>query len=977
MKRYRLRLLVYFFASFLVTTLLILYAIEFNRLSASNNNNNSSKNIINLIDQVDAFRASLNSIDITINKYLLTRDPERLEDIKRAQVNAMAHLDSLKQICSSSSEGCTSINRLDSLYQKSQFYMTSLLEQLTTAAKNLRKDIPNEKKYDSLRHNIIRECDNITKTGDNRLLMIHDLYDSESTDKYLLLGMVTFITLLILGFIIWRIFVELRAKESILKRYRLFEQSNEGLLVTNSDFVVTYANKAIDGLLKLNGFDIIGARIFDYISDLDVPMNEELRSELVNNLAKSETTYFDFYHDAVAKWLRVTILPSFSNYTFFVKDVTAIKEAEQAAYKSRRLYEFIGSCNDLILRAKTPEAIYSEICKIAVEKGDFIFGWVGIPDESKHMIEARYQWNEEQDYVKELKVSTLDDAYGQGPTGRAYRTGKYYYCNDIMNDPVMATWASRALERGFRSSIALPVKAGDKVVSLVTLYAPRAFFFTDDEIRLLLRVAENISFAITAFENNQKRIAAENELLKVTRAVEQSSASVVITNINGNIEYVNPAFTKLTGFEMEEVVGQNPNMLKTGHTSREEYGKMWYAITHFQTWEGEFLNKKKNGETYWEHAVISPILNEKKEITHFVAVKENITERKRIEQEQQQLLDIFENTNAFVATCDMSRRFIYANKAIRDILEIDGDDITQYIVDDFRGDDGFRVLEEMDVALQKTGKWIGENVYRSRSGKEIPVMQVVVLHKDQSGINTQISTTALDLSRVKETEKDLLRLNRELREFSRHLQSVREVEKNKILSEMHDELGQGLAALMIDVSWIKKHLKDEDPTLVSKKIDGLLDAISGNIDAFSRIYSSMNPSMLSELGLHASIEYLISSFTKSSGIQVRFSSNIENESVHPNQSLALYRIIQEALANIKQHARASHVTVSLIRLDGMLDLSIEDDGIGFSSSAVDSGNHYGLLEIRERIYAMNGTFNLIAAPGQGTKLQIQIPLEKR
>ncbi|TAJ54558.1 MAG: PAS domain S-box protein, partial [Chitinophagaceae bacterium] len=646
-------------------------------------------------------------------------------------------------------------------------------------------------------------------------------------------------------------------------------------------------------------------------------------------------------------------------------------------YKSRRLYEFIGSCNDLILRAKTPEAIYSEICKIAVEKGDFLFGWIGIPDESKHMIEARYQWNEEQDYVKELKVSTLDDAFGQGPTGRAYRTGKYYYCNDIVNDPVMATWASRALKRGFRSSIALPVKAGEKVVSLVTLYAPRAFFFTDDEIRLLLRVAENISFAITAFENNQKRIAAENELLKVTRAVEQSSASVVITNIDGKIEYVNPAFTKLTGFEMEEVVGQNPNMLKTGHTSREEYGKMWYAITHFQTWEGEFLNKKKNGETYWEHAVISPILNEKKEITHFVAVKENITERKRIEQEQQQLLDIFENTNAFVATCDMSRRFIYANKAIRDILEIDGDDITQYIVDDFRADNGFRVLEEMNVALQKTGKWIGENTYRSRSGKEIPVMQVVVLHKDQTGKNTQISTTALDLSRVKETEKDLLRLNRELREFSRHLQSVREVEKNKILSEVHDELGQGLAALMIDVSWIKKHLRDEDPTLVSKKIDGLLDAISGNIDAFSRIYSSMNPSMLSELGLHASIEYLISSFTKSSGVQVRFSSNIENEAVHPNQSLALYRIIQEALANIKQHARASHVTVSLIRLDGTLDLSIEDDGIGFSPSAVDSGNHYGLLEIRERIYAMNGTFTLVAAPDQGTKLQIQIPLEKR
>ncbi len=973
MKRYRLRLLVYFFASFFVVSLLLLYAIQYKRLSASNASNGNSKKIIYLVSHVDAFRVALNRIDISFNKYLLTNNPDRLNEVRISQTIAIAHLDSLQKICSSTSIGCEAVDRLDSLYQKSQFYMTSLFEKLIAVNRYPNTGIPNEKKYDSLRNSINEQCDIILQAADEELLGIHDQYDRESRDKYLLLGMVTFNTLLFLGFIIWRILAALKAKESILKRYKLFEQSNEGLLVTNENFVITYFNKAIDGLLKLDGLDITGSRIFDYIGEQEVSMKEELQK----NLAKNETSYFDFYHAVIAKWLRFTILPSFNNYTFFVKDITAIKEAELAADKSRRLYEFIGSCNDLILRAKKPEDIYSEICKIAVIKGEFVFGWVGIPDASRHIIESRYQWDEEQDYVRELKVSTLDDAFGQGPTGRAYRTGKYYYCNDIANDPIMVTWVSRALERGFRSSIALPVKAGDKVVSLVTLYAPRPFFFTDEEIKLLLRVAENISFAITAFENNQKRIAAEKELLKVTRAVEQSSASVVITNINGDIEYVNPAFTKLTGYEMEEVTGQNPRVLKTGHTSLGEYEKMWYTITHFKTWEGEFLNKKKNGETYWEHATISPIMNEQQEITHFVAVKENITERKRIEQEQKRLLDIFENTNAFVAICDMNRRFIYANKAIRDILEIEDDDITQYLVDDFRGDEGFTILAEMDLALQKTGKWIGENTYRSRSGKEIPVMQVVVLHKDEAGINTQISTTALDLSRVKETEKDLLRLNRELREFSRHLQAVREVEKNKILSEVHDELGQGLAALMIDVSWIKKHLRDEDPALVSKKIDGLLDAISGNIDAFSRIYSSMNPSMLSELGLHASLEYLVSSFTKSSGIQVRFSSNIENEPIHPNQSLALYRIIQEALANSKQHAKASHIRVSLIRLDDTLDLSIEDDGIGFSPSLLDSGKHYGLLEIRERIYAMNGTFTLIAAPGQGTKLSIQIPLEKR
>lgn len=977
MKRYRLRLLVYLFASFFVVSLLIVYSVQYKRLSENKSGNVDFKKIMTQIGQLDAFRLSLISIDNTFHKYQLSRDPERLKDIRRVQVNTTAQLKGLKQICSSSTIGCEEITRLDSLYQKTWFYLTSLIDKLSANTSQPDIDVTIEQNYDSLRNSTLDECERIIQGGNNRFLAIHDQYHTESVNKYVLLGTVTFITLMILGFIIWRIFAELKAKESILKKYRHFEQSNEGLLVTNGDFVVTYVNKAIDGLLKLDGFDMTGVRIFDYINDLNVPMNEHLRAELTRNIPKNETTFFDFYHEPVAGWLRITILPSLSNYTFFIKDVTGIKEAELSAYKSRRLYEFISSCNDLIIRAKTPEEIYKEICKIAVTKGDFLFGWVGIPDESKKLIESRYQWNEEQDYVKELKVSTLDDAYGQGPTGRAYRTGQYYYCNDIANDPIMVTWAPRALERGFRSSIALPVKAEAKVVSVVTLYAPQPFFFTDEEIRLLLRVAENISFAITAFANNQKRITAEKQLQKVTRAVEHSSASIVITNINGDIEYVNPAFTKLTGYEMEEVAGQNPRVLKTGHTSLGEYEKLWYTITHFKTWEGDFLNKKKNGETYWEHAVISPIMNEEQEITHFVAVKENITERKRIEEEQKRLMDIFENSNAYVATVDMSRRFIYGNKAIREILEIGDEDITQYQVDSFTSYEDFKNLNHVVETLQQTGKWIGEVIFRSRSGKQIPVMQVVVLHKDQNGDNWQMSTTAIDLSRVKETEKDLLRLNHELREFSRHLQSVREVEKNKILGEVHDELGQGLAALMIDVSWIKKHLNDEDHELVSAKIDALLDSISGNIDAFSRIYSSMNPTMLSELGIHASVEYLVSSFTKSSGIRVNFSSNTEHKPVPPAQSLALYRIIQEALANCKQHAQASQITISLIRHDGMLDLAIEDDGIGFSPSEVGLSKQYGLLEIRERIYALSGTFTILSAPGQGTRLQMQIPLEKR
>ena len=126
------------------------------------------------------------------------------------------------------------------------------------------------------------------------------------------------------------------------------------------------------------------------------------------------------------------------------------------------------------------------------------------------------------------------------------------------------------------------------------------------------------------------------EMRKLSQAVEQSPVSIVITDAKGNIEFVNPRFTQVTGYEAGEVLGKNPRVLKSGETPPERYKELWETITAGKVWEGEFHNKKKNGELFWEHAAISPIRDGNGSITHYLGIKEDITERKKLEDQLRQ-----------------------------------------------------------------------------------------------------------------------------------------------------------------------------------------------------------------------------------------------------------------------------------------------------------------------------------------------------
>lgn len=225
---------------------------------------------------------------------------------------------------------------------------------------------------------------------------------------------------------------------------------------------------------------------------------------------------------------------------------------------------------------------------------------------------------------------------GQGIAGRVWDTGQPLYVDDYSH------WEGRLpdLDRDVLHAMAgVPLKAGRKVVGVLGLaFIEQGSGFNDEQRNLLAQFGELASLALEnarLIEDSQRELAerkkAEESLRKLSVAVEQSPVSIVITNTAGIIEYVNPYFTLLTGYPPEEVIGKTPGVLKTGKTSSEEYRQMWETILSGGEWRGEFHNRKKDGELYWEQALIAPIRDEQGTISHFIAIKEDITDRKKLE----------------------------------------------------------------------------------------------------------------------------------------------------------------------------------------------------------------------------------------------------------------------------------------------------------------------------------------------------------
>jgi signal transduction histidine kinase len=216
----------------------------------------------------------------------------------------------------------------------------------------------------------------------------------------------------------------------------------------------------------------------------------------------------------------------------------------------------------------------------------------------------------------------------------------------------------------------------------------------------------------------------------------------------------------------------------------------------------------------------------------------------------------------------------------------------------------------------------------------------------------------------------------QLRQLSAHVESIRESERARMSREIHDELGQTLTSLKIDLDTLKRRMPVSAETSSScyEIIDSMKAQIASTVQTTRRLMTELHPAILDDLGLQAAVEWLVFDFNRRTGIRCTLDADTEHATIGAEQATALYRIVQECLTNITRHANASECKVRLLAEDHTVSLEVRDNGSGIADETNNKeGRKFGILGMKERLMLLGGSLQIQSAPKQGTRVVVSIP----
>ena len=361
-------------------------------------------------------------------------------------------------------------------------------------------------------------------------------------------------------------------------------------------------------------------------------------------------------------------------------------------------------------------------------------------------------------------------------------------------------------------------------------------------------------------------------------------------------------------------------------------------------------------------------------VDRIAAVLEDITDRKRAEARLLEFEKVVESLEENIVVVDREYRYLIANRAFLEYRDLQLEDINGRLVPEIVGQEFFErvVKSKLDECFQGSiVKYEMEFMHPKLGRRDLAATYLPI--EGATGVD-RVAGVLEDITERKRAERELQRSFQELHALNGQLQSVREEERTRLARELHDELGQALTAIKIDLAALKAapgHAQQ------AQSIDGTLRLVDETIHSVRRISTELRPSVLDHLGLVAAVEWAAAEFQERTGIRCRVNLPETHRAIEPERATALFRIFQETLTNIARHAGATEVRIDLRQPGGNLELEVSDNGHGISEAQRAGPGSLGILGMRERALLMGGEFTIAGNSGKGTAVRVRIPAERR
>jgi PAS domain S-box-containing protein len=545
--------------------------------------------------------------------------------------------------------------------------------------------------------------------------------------------------------------------------------------------------------------------------------------------------------------------------------------------------------------------------------------------------------------------------------------------------PIALGWA--ALFSPWRDSVSVQLSAAILVTSIILF---SLVFISYNTMLLNGRDLANRQV-------RQALLASEERFRLLVGSIKDHA--IVMVDPSGCLASWNEGAQAITGYTAEEVIGQKNSMFY----GRQDVENGIPEINLRQAAEiGQYHREgwrpRKDGTRYWAEVTFTAIRSDNGQLQGYAVIVRDVTDRKQAQEKIAYQARLMEDSSDAIFAVDAGYRIISFNKAAEVLYGYSAAEVIGKPLNDaLRNPMSDEKRADIRRELLEVGYWKGLVVYHTRDNRPLDVaVSISRTHDERGQVNGYIMvcrdmTERLkaeaklrqfnqELARLVEEKTNELQLsNIELRDLTSRLQRVREEERGTIAREIHDELGQQLTGLKMDLFWIGKRLDGAASDQARQKLRSTVSLLDETIQTVRRIATDLRPSILDDLGLIAAIEWQSQEFEKRAGIMTVFQSTIPEMDFPPDMAIGMFRICQESLTNVARHASASRVFITLDPVEGGVCMAISDDGKGLDPQRADRKT-LGLIGMKERALMMGGRLELGGGEMRGFRLAVTVPL---